>query len=549
MRWIAHSGYTLKPVKKLVSCILLLVAGFGFYSNAQSLNTDSLQRPKLVIGVVVDQMRWDYLYRYYDRYLDNGGFKRLLNNGFACENTFISYTPSVTASGHAAIFSGASPAISGITGNEWWDYKKNKYNYCTGDDSVQTVGTLTDEGRMSPRNLLVNTIGDELKLATNFRSKVFGIALKDRGAILTAGHTANAAYWYDEKTGDWISSTYYLKELPAWVKALNARKMVDSFYRQGWKTLYPLETYVQSFTNKKTFEYNLTSFIGKKYDFLRVLPYGNTFTLTMAKALIENEKLGSGAETDMLTLSFSSPDYIGHTFGPQSVEAEDGFLRLDKELGDFLTYLDTKFGKNNYLLFLTADHGVPQVPTFLKYHTIPAGNVDVEEIFTELNTLLVEKFKTENLCIGLMNYQVYLDRDSIQLKKLNMDTIAHVVIDFLKNQPGVQTAFQLDKLEKVVLPGTIKKMVADGFYAPRSGDIQMLFEPQWIEGLLRGGTTHGLFNPYDTHIPLIWYGWKIKPGKTYRTIAVTDIAPTVSALLKIQMPNGTIGKTITEVVQ
>jgi hypothetical protein len=189
------------------------------------------------------------------------------------------------------------------------------------------------------------------------------------------------------------------------------------------------------------------------------------------------------------------------------------------------------------------------VPTFLKYHTIPAGNVDVEEIFTELNTLLVEKFKTENLCIGLMNYQVYLDRDSIQLKKLNMDTIAHVVIDFLKNQPGVQTAFQLDKLEKVVLPGTIKKMVADGFYAPRSGDIQMLFEPQWIEGLLRGGTTHGLFNPYDTHIPLIWYGWKIKPGKTYRTIAVTDIAPTVSALLKIQMPNGTIGKTITEVVQ
>ena len=532
---------------------LVILFFFNFFQTAITFSQTNgmameqpLTRPKLVIGLVVDQMRWDFLYRYYDRYQPDGGFKRLLNNGFACENTFVNYLPSVTASGHTAIFSGAVPSVSGITGNDWWDYKKGGFVYCSGDDSAQTVGSITESGKMSPRNMLVNTIGDELKLATHFRSKVFGIALKDRGAVLTAGHTADAAYWYDEKTGDWISSTYYMKELPNWVKAVNARKMVDSCFKLGWKLLYPFETYTQSYTTKTSFEYNLTSYVGKNYGFLRVIPAGNTLTVEMAKSLINNEQLGTDDETDLLAVSFSTPDYVGHTFGPNSIEAEDVYLRLDKDLGDFLNYLDDKVGKNQYLVFLTADHGGAQVPSFMKKNKIPAGNVDVETIYSELNTLLAEKYKTENLCIAVMNYQVYLDRDSIGKKNLSPDSVGKTCIEYLLRQPGIQNAFLQKDIEKTMLPYKLKELMTAGFYASRCGDILLVFEPQWIEGLLRSGTTHGLYNPYDTHVPLLFYGWNIKPGKTYREVGITDIAPTISSLLKIQMPNGSTGAVITE---
>jgi predicted AlkP superfamily pyrophosphatase or phosphodiesterase len=517
--------------------------------NSASPEPDVINRPKLVVGLVIDQMRWDFLYRYYERYESNGGFKRLLNNGFTCENTFINYVPTVTACGHTALFTGATPAVSGITGNEWWDYKKGDFVYCSGDDSVRTIGSVTNLGQMSPRNMLVNTIGDELKLATNFRSKVFGIALKDRGAILSAGHSADACYWYDDKTGDWISSSYYMNALPGWAQAINARKTVDSCYRLGWKLLYPFETYTQSYTTKKSFEYDLTSYVGKNYGFLRIIPAGNSLTVEMAKALIENEKLGTDTETDLLAVSFSTPDYVGHTFGPTSIEAEDIYLRLDKDLGNFLDYLDNQVGKNQYLVFLSADHGASQSPSFLKTQKIPSGNVDVETIFNGLNALLTQQYKVPNLCITLMNYQVYLDRDSISRNHLNIDSIGKTCIDYLLQHPGIENAFLQKNISQVNIPFKIKEMISKGFYANRSGDIQIIFKPQWLEGITKNGTTHGGWNPYDTHIPLIFYGWNIKPGKLNKETYITDIAPTVSSLLKIQMPNGCMGKAIAEVLQ
>ena len=255
----------------------------------------NIQRPKLVVGIVIDQMRWDYLYRYNERYADNGGFKRLLNHGFSCENTMISYAPTVTACGHTGIYTGSVPAITGITGNSWWDNKLGRSVYCTEDSSVQTVGSSTQAGMQSPRNLLTITICDELRLATNFRSKVIGIALKDRGGILPAGHSANAAYWYDTKTGNWISSTYYMKELPAWLKTFNAQKLVDKYYKEGWNTLYPLDTYVQSTADEKSYEvkafgadqkgfpYSLARLAGINYNPIIATPFGNTFTVELRK--------------------------------------------------------------------------------------------------------------------------------------------------------------------------------------------------------------------------------------------------------------------------
>lgn len=539
---------------------LLFFAGFVLRVAAQNPAAPvDVPRPKLVVGIVVDQMRWDYLYRFYGRYQSNGGFKRLLNGGFSCENTMIPYVPTVTACGHTSVFTGSVPAINGITGNDWYDYSQSKSVYCTDDDQMKTVGSKTEAGQMSPHNLMVTTVGDELRLATNFHSKVIGIALKDRAAILPAGHSANAAYWYDETTGDWISSSYYLNDLPKWVNDLNEKKLPDQYYDQDWNTLYPVDTYTQSTPDvepyeyrpfgkaAKGFPYNLKQFKGTNYGMMHVVPYGNTFTFDMAKAAVLGEQLGGGTSTDMLTISLSTPDYVGHTFGPNSVEAEDIFLRLDKDLGNFLDFLDEKVGKGQYVLFLTADHGAAHVPFFLNQHRIPSGNA-VDATYAEsLNKLLKSKFGTGDLVIDVSNYQVHLNRALIKKMGLNPDTINETVVNFLLDQPGVYRAFAFDKLSQTTLNATIKSDVANSYYPERSGDIQIIFKPQWIEGFENGGTTHGEWNPYDSHIPLLWYGWNIKPGHTKKEVYMTDIAPTVAGMLHIQMPSGSIGHVIEEV--
>jgi predicted AlkP superfamily pyrophosphatase or phosphodiesterase len=540
-----------KPASFIVALFLFLLAA----------GQTSIKRPKIVVGIVVDQMRWDYLYRYYDRYAANGGFKRLLNQGYSCENTLIPYTPTITACGHAGIFTGSVPAIHGIVGNGWWDSRTNTSVYCTQDDNVKTVGSTTTAGQMSPANMLTTSICDELRLATNFKSKVIGVALKDRGSILPAGHSANAAYWYDSKTGDWISSTYYMTDLPQWVKDLNAKKLVDKYYEEGWSTFYPIETYEQSTEDNKTYEnrpfgagtnfpYNLKKFAGtNSYGYLPVTPYGNTFTFEMARAALTAEQLGKDSVTDFLTVSLSTPDYIGHTFGPNSVEAEDGFLRLDKELGAFLDFLNNSVGEGQYLVFLSADHGAAHVPQFLKEHHIPAGNVDIDGLYTNLNKSLKDKFRADDLVTEISNYQIYLNQKLISSSKLNRKEITQWVIDFALQYNGITAAFECSALATTTLNSRIKEMLTNGYNAARSGDIQLILEPQWIEGFDKGGTTHGLWNPYDAHIPLLWYGWNIKPGKLNRQTYMSDIAPTIAALLHIQMPSGNVGSVIEEITK
>lgn len=518
-------------------------------------------RPKLIIGIVIDQMRWDFLYRYYDRYETGGGFKRLLNKGFSCENTFIPYTPTVTACGHTCIYTGSVPAIHGITGNAWWDALKHRTVYCTEDKTVKTVGSTSDMGLQSPRNLFTTTICDELRLATNFKSKVIGIAIKDRGGILPAGHSANAAYWYENSTGNWISSTYYMQELPAWVKQLNEKKLPVQYYNKGWNTLYPLATYTQSTTDEKNYEstafgskakgfpYNLKAIDSTNYGAIVVTPYGNTLTVDIAKAAIEGENLGADATTDFLAVSFSSTDYIGHSFGPNSIEIEDTYLRLDKDLGDFMNYLDKKIGKDQYLVFLSADHGVAHVPGFMNENKLPAGLFFDNKIMADLNKQLKEKFSADSLVESMHNYQVHLNMDKINMLNLKREDISKMVIEYLFKTEGVAQVFEIKELANTPLPDKIQKMVANGYHPKRSGHIQIILQPGWIDAYGTVGTTHGLWNPYDSHIPLLWYGWKIKPGKTNREVYMNDIAPTLAAMLKIQMPNGCTGKAIEEIIK
>jgi len=545
-------------MQRLFSIALAFFLFTSVYSQSSGVPGDNLQRPKLMVGIVVDQMRWDYLYRYYDRYAANGGFKRLLNQGFSCENTLIPYAPTVTAPGHTSIYTGTVPAIHGITGNLWWDNAEQREVYCTEDKTVQTVGSTTVAGLQSPRNLLVTTIGDELRLATNFQSKVIGIAIKDRGGILPAGHSANAAYWYDAANGNWITSTYYMTDLPQWVKDLNAKKLVDKYYEKGWSTLYPANTYLQSTADDKPYEnkglgtgfpYDLKKFIGKGYNVISTIPQGNTFTLDMAKAAIEGEKLGADAVTDMLAVSFSSPDYIGHAFGPNSMEQEDDFLRLDQDLGDFLNYLDTKIGQGQYTVFLSADHGVAHIPGFLLENKLAGGSFNNGAIVEQMNQQLKDKYSQSDIIQVISNLQLSLNNKLISDSKLNRGEIIKWVIDFLSKQNGISRVFEIDKMMETPLPAKVKDMLVNGYYPPRGGDIQIILLPGWIEGFASSGSTHGLWNPYDAHIPLLWYGWGINKGKTNRETYMTDIAATVAALLRIQMPSGTIGRVITEVIK
>ena len=540
-------------MRKLLAFLFFICIGF-------TVTAQNVQRPKLVVGIIVDQMRWDYLYRFYDRYDANGGFKRLINQGFSCENTMIPYVPTITACGHSSIYTGSVPAITGIAGNLWWDNEKYRSVYCAEDNSVTTVGSSSTLGRMSPKNMLVTSICDELRLATNFRSKVIGIALKDRGGIFPAGHSANAAYWYDNTVGKWITSTYYMNELPKWVNDFNDQKLVDKYYAQGWNLLYPANTYVQSTADEKKYEghpffgdkfpYDFKKYIGTNYAIVSTTPGGNMLTAEFAKAAVINEQLGADNITDFLAVSFSSSDYIGHSFGPNSMEAEDGFLRLDKELGSLFDFLDKKVGKDQYTVFLSADHGAVQAPEFLLENKIPSGRIFFNTVIrTNLNKTLKEKYNVANIIASEENYQIYLNHRVLDSAKLDKKELTQTIIDELLKDPGIYRAFSLKDLNTVPLPEKIRGMINNGYYPRRSGDIEVMLLPQYIDAYSSTGTTHGLWNAYDAHIPLLWYGWGIRHGKMNKETYMTDIAPTLAALLHIQMPSGSLGKALEEVMK
>jgi len=546
----------------------VLLAALAFtpiLSNAQKakpavVSPSGVARPKLIVGIVVDQMRWDYLYRYNDRY-QTGGFKRLLGEGFTCENTHIDYLPTETGPGHSCIYTGSVPSIHGIAANNFYIQSTGYNMYCAEDTTVQSVGTTSKAGLMSPRNLQASTITDELKLATNFRSKVIGIALKDRGSILPAGHTPDGAYWFDDITGNWITSTYYMKGLPAWVDKFNSLKLPGTYLAKPWTTLYPIDTYKQStadntpyegmFRSEKApvFPHDMPTIRGEGFSSLRATPSGNTLTLDFAKAAMEAEQLGKGTQTDFLAVSLSSTDYIGHQFGPNSVEAEDVYLRLDRDLASFFTYLDGKVGKGNYTVFLSADHGAAHNTAFLKDHNIPSGLFDGSAATTALNAMLEDQYKIKRAVLAIDNYEVNFNNVAIANAKADAEKIKQDCITYLRKQPGVLYAVDMQKAQEASVPADIRERIINGYNAERSGTIQLILKPGWFAGRSKTGTSHGVSSPYDTHIPLVFMGWGIKHGSLNRDTHMTDISATLAALLHIQMPSGCIGKVIPEVMK
>ena len=516
------------------------------------------QRPKLVVGIVVDQMKPDYIQRFYNDFSDNG-FKRLLKEGFTFHNTHYNYLPTYTAPGHASIYSGTTPALHGIVGNEWFSRKLGKDLYCTDDSAVQTIGNGDKgEGAMSPKNLLATTITDELRLATNFKGKVIGMSLKDRGAILPAGHFANWAFWFS-KTGSFISSTFYGPTLPDWVTEFNNEKHYLPYLTKNWELLKPLSTYNESLnddnpyegklykTDKPIFPYDLKSMFEKNdAGVIRSTPFGNNILEEFAKKAIEKEELGKDEITDFLTVSFSSTDYVGHILGPRSIELQDTYLRLDETIADFLSYLDKTVGKGNYLLFLTADHAGAENAQYLKDNKYNVTNVEPKEIRKGLLKFSTDAFG-EDILLNYSNFNLYFDKEKIKTKALALVKVKQAFKDYLMTQEQVKRVYSEEEILADNGNDYHLHCIARGYDPSENGDLVILDKPGYIE-YGSTGTSHGTTYSYDTHVPLIFFGWNIKAGETHDRKVITEIAPTIAQKINISFPNATEAQVLTEIL-
>ena len=555
-------------MRKLLLTLILFTSLFSCKTTENTANKttniveNTSARPKLVVGIVVDQMRYDYLTRFYSKF-GKDGFKRLVSGGFSCKNTHFNYVPTYTAPGHTSIYTGTTPATHGIIGNNWFDKESKKYIYCTDDASVKTVGSTSSAGLMSPKNELTTTMTDQLRLDTNFQGKVIGVSIKDRASILPAGHLANAAYWFDgNDQGRFISSTFYIDALPKWVQEFNDSRKVDE-YMQTWNTLYDINTYTESIADdnnyekpfegldKATFPYDLKKLAAKNqgYSILKATPFGNTIVKDFAKLAIQNEGLGQDVITDFIAISFSSTDYIGHRFGVDSKEVEDTYIRLDKEIADLLNYLDSQVGKGNYTVFLTADHGAVRVPSYLADLKTHAGYVNQKKLKKKIRKAIRKKYGSDSLIANISNYQVFFDKKALKKADLSLKKVSNYLKSKIENWDNVQQCITGETLKNNSFPNGILHKIQMGYHPKRSGDVVIILDPAYISGYGPQGSTHGSGFTYDTHVPLVFYGKHIPQGKTFRPIVIPDIAATISALLDMQMPNGCTGNPILEIVE
>ena len=534
----------------IYSCLVLVTYFTGYAQKPNAINS----KPKLVVGIVVDQMRYDYLTRFYNKF-GQGGFKRLVTGGFNCKNNHFNYIPTKTAPGHASIYTGTTPKYHGIIGNNWYDKSIKKMVYCTQDSLQNSVGTTTAAGNMSPSRMQVSTFADQNRLFTQMRGKTIGVSLKDRGAILPAGHTANAAYWfYGKDKGLFISSTYYMQYLPKWVTRFNNSKQAQS-YLKPWVTLYDIDTYLESGADLNTFEtgfksvkntatfpYDLSVLKNKenRFEILKSTAYGNSLTTDFAIAAIKGEKLGYDLHTDILTLSYSSTDYVGHNFGVNSKEIQDTYLRLDKDLERLLNTLDTTVGKGNYTVFLTADHGAVHVPAYLQSVKVPSGYLELSTLKAKLNAFLESKFKVVSLIEHISNDQIFLDKLKLSALGLKQQLITQAIVNKILTYPNINNAYTAKTMHSTAFVEGLPYLLQNGYSQKQSGDVLFVPNTAFIS-YGKKGSTHGSGLNYDTHVPLLFYGKGIKPGYTYNKTRVIDIAPTMSALLGISFPNAATG--------
>ena len=545
--------------KQLFFCFSVLLS-LTVKAQKNPVKSNEFERPKLVVGIVVDQMRYDYISRFWNGYSE-GGFKRLVKEGFNFKNNHYNYAPTSTGPGHASVYTGTTPASHGIIGNDWYDKEIGASVYCAADNTYASVGTASSAGQMSPKQLLTTTISDQLKLHTQSRSKVIAIALKDRGAVLPGGHTADAAYWFHGKNeGSWISSTFYMESLPSWVTQFNSK--VPQQYKKPWNLLKSEKAYIQSGLDKNNYEgaykgettavfpHDLVSLweANGAYDILKATAYGNSLTTDFALAALKGENLGKGLDTDFLAVSFSSTDYVGHQFGVNSREIEDTYYRLDLDLERLLKALDAQVGPGNYSLFLTADHAAVQVPSYLKDLKIPSGYFDSKVFKDKLNAYVVDRFGSEDLIENISNYQVFLNRGLATQLDIDLREMQEDLAQFILQDSAVERTYTAYQMWGEEYTKGIPYILQNGYNSKRSGDVLFVLKPAVIS-YSKTGSTHGSPQIYDTHTPLLFFGKGFKRGASYERSEIPDIAPTIAAMLGIAFPNGTTGKPLTQVLE
>lgn len=486
-------------------------------------------RPKLLVVIAVDQFRYDYLTRFRKEY--NSGLAQLLTHGAVFTNANYEHAPTVTAVGHATMLTGASPALSGIIANEWYEKDTGKVTTSVQDEASELLG---GEGvGSSPKRLLVSTVADEIKMASRGESKTIGLSMKDRSAILLPGRMADAAYWFTEENGSWVTSTWYMKALPSWVSTYNAKRPADKYLGKPWTPIWGGEPLHKMTTTPDTMFY---SNVEKS-------PFGNELLEEMAELAVENEKLGQHAATDVLALSFSSNDKVGHAYGPDSPEARDLSVRTDRVLGKLFAYLDKKVGMRNVLVALTADHGVSPVPELNALRKMPGGRIKDADISAALEKALSAKFGSSKWSVGKAGEQIFLN--PTLLAKHPGSAVRETAADAIRNIPHVFRVYTRDQLLKgEVGPDKIGRSVANGYNSARGGDLVVILDPYYLYGAT--GTSHSSPFGYDTHVPLIIMGAGVKPGKYHHAAAVNDLAPTLSTILEVEVPAGSMGRVLTE---
>jgi len=505
-----------------VVLVALLALGTGpsaAVANPPTPVKPAVARPRLVLLIAVDQMRYDYLTRFRADF--SGGFERLLKQGAVFTNAQLEHYPSVTAVGHATMLTGAPPSLSGIVGNDWYDRALKKNVTSVEDPAVQGLGG----NAASPHRLLVSTVGDQLKMAGR-GSKVIGLSLKDRSAILSVGRMADGAYWYDTKSGSFTSSTWYFPELPGWVKDWNARRTADGFAGKSWKGG------------------RLPAAPGKDlYDALYGSPFGNDLLESLAEAALAGEKLGTRDTTDVLTVSFSSNDSVGHTHGPDSPEVAEITKETDAAVARLLDAVDRSVGLARTLVVLTADHGVAPLPEVMAGRRMPGGRLPRQALVDPVDAALSRAFGPGKWVEGRAGSSLYLDRALIAERQLDERQVEEVAARTAEAIPHVYRAFTREQLFRGDVPRNpwTSRLLA-GFHPGRSGDVEILLEPYWIGG--ESGASHGTPYSYDTHIPLVFMGAGIRTGRYDAAVALNDLAPTLATMLEVETPSGSSGRVL-----
>ncbi len=515
------------------------------------------QPPKLVVAILVDQLRYDYLERFHDHFCE-GGFKLLAEKGTFLTFARYDYCPTVTGPGHASFLSGTSPSVHGIIGNDWFDKASKKSVYCCSDESVHGVGTSSPAGKMSPRNFIGGTLADEMRL--RFRSKVIGISMKDRGAIFPAGKQPAGAYWFESSSGKFITSSYYRPELPNWVEKFNSEERPKAFVGQTWERLLEPSKYLWEddqlgegmFAGEKSPVFPHAIAISPKAGYENIIssPYGNALLADFAKAAIEGEQLGQGPQTDLLSVSFSCIDYVGHRFGPYSQEVQDITLRLDRQLADLLAYIDQKIGLSNTAIVLTADHGVAPTPEFSKTHGLGGERIDDIALVGELLEKLNDRFGEGSYLLHrkLSDGQLHFNHETLREKHIAAPVLAEFIREWALATGKFQACFTREQLLNGQTPGAVGRLVLNGYNAERSGDIVLVLKPYILHSGSKSGTTHGSPFSYDTHVPVLFYGPSFKSGRYSDEFYITDIAPTLSAALHMESPAGCLGKPLSKIL-